>query len=80
VESKQQSKEITGSSNAEPEPCTVKSTGGLLKIPASRTGNWVKAFGGWVGVVADVHRSTGRNLGGGVLQLSVPNLSENSPI
>jgi len=58
----------------------VKSTGGLLKIPTPRTGNWAKSFGGWKGFVEEIHRSTGRNLGGGVLQLSVPNLSEKSDL
>lgn len=43
---------------------------GLLKIPAPRTGNWLKSYGSWKGFVAEIHRSTGQNLGGGVLKLS----------
>jgi len=45
-------------------------TGKALKIPAPKTGNWVKAFGGWAGFTAEIHRSIGRKLGGGTLNLS----------
>ncbi|OJV06365.1 MAG: hypothetical protein BGO12_03515 [Verrucomicrobia bacterium 61-8] len=53
----------------------VKSTGKALRIPAPKTGNWQKSFGGWKGFTAEIHRSIGKNLGGGVLTLSQPSLT-----
>ena len=44
--------------------------GGLSKMPALKTGDWVKSYGGWKGFTAEIHRSIGRNLGGGVLRFS----------
>ena len=55
------------------EPWPMKSIGSLSKMPAPKTGDWVKSFGGWEGFTAEIHRSIGRNLGGGVLRFSRPN-------
>jgi hypothetical protein len=53
-----------------PSSWSLKSTGGLSKMPAPKTGDWIKSYGGWKGFTAEIHRSIGRNLGGGVLRFS----------
>jgi hypothetical protein len=42
-----------------------------VKIPAPSSGDWKKAYGSWEGFVKEIHKSIGRNLGGGVLNFSV---------
>lgn len=37
-------------------------------MPAPKAGNWMKSYGSWNGLCRAVIRSTGRNLGGGVLR------------
>jgi hypothetical protein len=56
-----------------PSSWILKSTGGLSRMPAPKTGDWVKSYGGWKGFTAEIHRSIGRNLGGGVLSFSRTN-------
>ncbi len=58
------------SSNVPKRTWTVSSIGSLSKIPAPKTGDWVRYFGGWKGFTKAIHRSIGRNLGGGVLKFS----------
>jgi len=67
---------VGGNQNVPKQPSTAPHiwkpgpTGRALKIPAPKTGNWVKAFGGWNGFTAEIHRSIGRKLGSGTLKLS----------
>ena len=70
VVKKQPIREIAIEVPAATELWPVKSIGGLLKIPAPRTGNWAKSFGSWKGFTVEIHRSIGKNLGSGVLKLS----------
>lgn len=39
-------------------------------IPAPKTGNWMKSYESWEGFCQAIHRSIGRNLGGGVVKFS----------
>ncbi|MCX6958688.1 MAG: hypothetical protein NTW91_00005 [Verrucomicrobia bacterium] len=48
----------------------TSTTGKPSRIPAPKTGNWVKSFGSWKGFTMMVHRSIGRRLGSGVVTLS----------
>jgi hypothetical protein len=36
-------------------------------IPAPKTGNWMESYGSWEGFCQAIQRSTGRNLGRGVV-------------
>lgn len=42
-----------------------------IKIPAPRTGNWKEKYGSWENFMKEVRKSIGRDLGHGVLKLSV---------
>lgn len=39
-------------------------------IPAPKTGNWLKSHGSWENFCKEIHRSIGRDLGGGVVTFS----------
>jgi hypothetical protein len=44
--------------------------GRMNVIPAPKTGNWLERYGSWEGFCQAVHRSIGRDLGGGVVSFS----------
>ncbi len=38
------------------------------KIPAPKPGNWLKTYGSWEGFIKEIHKSIGRDLGGGIIK------------
>lgn len=49
-----------------------------LRIPKPAAENWKKAFGSWDGFVEEIRKSTGKNLGSGMLLFATRELPNKS--
>jgi len=56
----------------------MKPNNKLFRIPKPIAGNWKKAFWSWAGFVEEIRKSTGKNLGSGMLLFATRELPNKS--